>query len=315
MPTPFNELEFVRWLQTRISPAVPQALGIGDDCADLDWRSRGRLLVTTDMLMEGSCFVVDDDASLYRIGRKALAVNLSDAAAMGGRPAYALVGLGIPRSYSLERVKSLYEGMISMAREFQTSIVGGDTNVWDGPLTISVTLMADSESRVPITRSGALVGDRIFVTGPLGGSIHGKHLDFTPRVREAMWLTESFALHSMIDISDGLLLDLSRICAASGVGALVQLDQVPIAQAAKLPHLGKTPLERALSDGEDFELLFTCSSGEAPKVIGAVPTETFAGGFRLVDVGIIQSRDQGFLGMAADGKIVPLKAQGYVHKS
>lgn len=310
----FNELEFVDWLRTRIPSPQSEYVGIGDDCAILDWSNKGRLLVTSDMLVEKSCFTVEGELSLQRIGRKAIAVNLSDAAAMGGRPLYALVSLGIPRGYSLQMVQALYEGMITMADLYQTKIVGGDTNVVEGPLTISVTLMADSESRKPIRRSGAGMGDHVFVTGPLGGSILGKHLDFLPRVKEGIWLSETFQITSMIDLSDGLLLDLHRICTASHLGARLFLDHIPISSAAAKAEGDKTPLERALSDGEDFELLFTCNSQTVEQLKKIAPPANFASGFRLHNIGTMIPKSLGIRGVSANGREEALEVRGFVHQ-
>src|SRR5206468_7502412 len=126
------------------------------------------------------------DATASRIGRKAMAVNLSDIAAMAGRPLTALVGVALPRSRGFEFARELHEGLQSLADEFGVAIIGGDTNTWDGPLVVSVTIIGEATERVPVCRSRAKPGDWLFVTGTLGGSILGKHLTFTPRVREAL---------------------------------------------------------------------------------------------------------------------------------
>src|SRR5262249_23631477 len=142
---------------------------------------------------------------------------------------------------------------------FQTALAGGDTNSWDGPLVISVTIVGEATGRGPVTRAGARPGDWLLVTGPLGGSILGKHLDFTPRVREAIQLHQAVELHAMIDISDGLAADVHHICEESRCGAILFAEAIPISpEAAKLQD-GRPPLEHALSDGEDFELAFAVS--------------------------------------------------------
>src|SRR5262249_30794119 len=150
---------------------------------------------------------------------------------------------------------------------FQVAIVGGDTNSWDGKLVISVTLLGESTGRGPVTRSGARPGDWLLVTGALGGSILGKHLDFTPRVHEAIALNATADLHAMIDISDGLAADVNHLCEESRCGAVLWGDRIPISDAGKRMADGRSPLEHALGDGEDFELAFATSRAEAERLI------------------------------------------------
>src|SRR5207253_7470006 len=228
-------------------------LGPGDDTAALGWPADTPCLVTADMLLEGSCFLLAE-AGPRRVGRKAMAVNLSDIAAMAGRPVAAVVSVGLPRRGGRALAEELYRGLREVADAFDTAIVGGDTNSWDGPLVISVTLLGEATGRGPVRRSGARPGDWLLVTGPLGGSILGKHLDFTPRVREALRLHEAADLRAMIDVSDGLAADLQHICRESGCGAVLDAGRIPIADAARALNDGRAPLEHALTDGEDFEL-------------------------------------------------------------
>src|SRR5262249_21538661 len=150
----------------------------------------------------------------------------------------------------------LYRGLRHVADAFDTVIVGGDTNSWGGPLVISVTLLGEATERGPVRRAGAKPGDWLLVTGPLGGSILGKHLDFTPRVREALQLHQFADLHAMIDISDGLAADVDHLCSESRCGAVLRAEAIPISEAARSIHDGRSPLDHALSDGEDFELVF-----------------------------------------------------------
>src|SRR5438034_506976 len=251
-----GEFAYIDWLRSR-TPADPRVLiGPGDDTAALRLSPTAATLVTTDMLLEGSCFLLDE-AGPRRVGRKAMAVNLSDIAAMAGRPVAAVVSVGLPRG---ERrgvsptwiAQELYTGLREVADAFDTALVGGDTNSWDGPLAISVTIVGEATGRGPVRRSGARPGDWIFITGPLGGSIRGHHLDFTPRVREALQLHAAVELHAMIDISDGLAADLAHICEESGCGAVLRAEAIPIADAASIMADGKPALEHALGDGEDF---------------------------------------------------------------
>ncbi|HEY2154860.1 MAG TPA: thiamine-phosphate kinase, partial [Isosphaeraceae bacterium] len=204
------------------------ALGIGDDCAALRFRPGAEVLVTTDMLMEGRHFLLDGPP-LPSIGRKCLGVNLSDIAAMAGRPVAAVVAVALPRGRAVEIGLGLHAGIEAMAREFDVALVGGDTNAWDGPLVVSVTVLGEATGRGPVPRSGARVGDIVFVTGPLGGSLMGRHLDPRPRVREALSLHQSADLHAMIDLSDGLASDLGHILEESGgLGAMLDAAAVPI---------------------------------------------------------------------------------------
>src|ERR1019366_5184421 len=212
-------------------------------------------LITTDMLLEGSHFVLAD-VGPRRVGRKAMAVNLSDIAAMGGRPIAAFASVALPRGNTEVIAKELYLGMLDMAAPFHTDIAGGDTNSWNGGLVISVTVLGEPGPQGPILRRGARPGDWLFVTGPLGGSILGKHLDFTPRIKEALLLQEHAAIHAMIDISDGLSADAFHICEESACGLVLVAERIPIADAARGLAVGKAPLDHALTDGEDFELAF-----------------------------------------------------------
>ncbi len=251
---------------TGASPAV--VIGIGDDTAVVS-ASDGLILLAADMLLEGVHFDLAT-ATPFQIGRKTLAVNLSDVAAMGGRPKYALVSLALPRQLSEHRnenfAEQLFEGLRSLAKEFETTIVGGDTNSWDGPLVINVAITGEVSAGKAITRSGAKVGDWIFVTGSLGGSIVGRHLDFTPRVSEALILREACHLNAMIDVSDGLVADLYHILEESNVGAFLNESSIPISETAASLADDRSPLEHALGDGEDFELLFTVSPEDGQKL-------------------------------------------------
>src|SRR6266446_1281418 len=215
-----GEFAYIDWLR-RQTPADPRVLiGPGDDAAALSWTTGAPCLVTTDMLLDGSCFRLAE-AGPRRVGRKAMAVNLSDIAAMAGRPIAAVVSVGLPRNGGRSLAEELYRGLREVADAFDTAVVGGDTNSWDGSLVISVTVLGEATGRGPVTRSGARPGDWLLVTGPLGGSIRGKHLDFTPRVREALQLHVVANLHAMIDVSDGLAADVGHLCEESHCGAVL----------------------------------------------------------------------------------------------
>lgn len=281
---PGGEFAYIRWLRSRTAPHPRVPIGPGDDTAALAVTPGRPLLVTTDMLLEGSCFHLDR-ASPRAVGRKAIAVNLSDIAAMAGTPTAAVVSLGLPRRGGRELAEQLYEGMREIADAFDTPIVGGDTNSWDGPLVLSVAVLGEAAAKGPVRRSGAVVGDWIVVTGALGGSILGKHLDFTPRVREAHALHQHADLHAMIDISDGLAADLHHICEESGSGAVLWAESIPIAPAARqlADRDGRSVLDHALADGEDFELVFTVSPEDGKRLIDTQPVA----GITLAHIGEI----------------------------
>jgi thiamine-monophosphate kinase len=318
------ESDFIAWLRGRV-PSHPQLLlGPGDDAAILQLGG-GQSVVTVDLLTDGVDFeLAKIDAR--RAGRKALAVSLSDLAAMAAKPVAAVVAVALPRHDGLRLAKELFEGMASLAARFQTAIAGGDTNSWDGPLVISVTAIGEVTPRGPLLRSGAKPGDRIIVTGEFGGSILGKHLDFDPRVEEALLLNERYSLHAGMDCSDGLSLDLSRMAAESRCGAALDLARIPIAHAAKekgsgvifdnskdLSHSGRgendsRPLRHALSDGEDFELILAVPPDDAARMIAEQPLA----GLRLTDIGQFIAQP-GLWETMTDGQRRPLPPRGFEH--
>jgi thiamine-monophosphate kinase len=200
---------------------------------------------------------------------------------------------------------------LPLAAEYEMAIAGGDTNSWNGPLVISVTAVGECQEERELRRSGALPGDAILVTGEFGGSILGKHFDFTPRVHEARWLVEHAEVHAAIDVSDGLSLDLSRLATASGCGALVELDRIPIAPAAsdlaQSRDDGVTALDHALGDGEDFELLLAVPPEQAEELARSQPL-----GVPLTRIGTFVA-EPGLWAQQADGKRAPLAPRGYEH--
>ncbi|HEY5315682.1 MAG TPA: thiamine-phosphate kinase [Pirellulales bacterium] len=306
------EAELIAWLRPRLADQHPLALGIGDDAALVQLPPPGQCLLTVDMLTDGVDFRLAE-ASPQRIGRKALAVNLSDMAAMAGSPLAALVGLVLPRTGGLALAQGLYEGLLPLAADYGVSIAGGDTNTWDGPLVLSITLVGTPGPHGPLRRDGARPGDRILVTGDLGGSLLGRHFDFEPRVREALCLAERYQLRAGMDISDGLSLDLSRMAAASGCGARLALARVPISPAAErwARHLadGSTPLEHALADGEDFELLLAASPAEAARMLADQPL-----GVPLSEIGEFTD-GAGLTAVEPNGTLRVLEPRGYQHTS
>ncbi len=301
-----GEFDFITWLrkQTPAWPRVP--VGPGDDCAVIEPTPGPPCLVTTDMVLEGRHFVLAEHGP-RRVGRKAMAVNLSDIAAMGGKPVAAFVSVGLPQGNRAAIAEDLYLGMREVADAFATAIAGGDTNTWTGGLAVCVTLIGAPGPQGPILRRGARPGDWLFVTGPLGGSLLGKHLDFTPRVEEALELQEHVALHAMIDISDGLSADVYHICAESGCGAVLFADKVPIADAARGLNDGESPLEHALSDGEDFELAFAVDPAEGERLLKSQPIV----GTTLAHVGVFVAEPA--LILEERGKRRRIEPRGFVH--
>lgn len=223
-------------------------IGAGDDCAVVKSSERGKLLLLkTDCLVENIHFTKKD--SPESVGWKAMARPLSDFAAMSGVPEFALVTLIVPAQTTIARVKKIYRGLEKAARSFQVAIVGGETSNIKGPAVLSVTVTGLVEKGRWVSRAGGQANDDLFVTGRLGGSLHGHHLKFVPRIVESRWLTENFPIHAMMDLSDGLGADLPRLARASGVGFEVEETALPLNQ-------GCTP-KQAISDGEDYELLFS----------------------------------------------------------
>lgn len=302
-----GEFEFIDWVRRRTAEHPRVLIGPGDDTAAIHASTGRPLLITTDMLLEGSCFILEQ-AGARAVGRKALAVNLSDIAAMAGIPTAAVVSLGLPRDRGRKIAEELFEGMRGIADRFDVPLVGGDTNSWNSGLVVSVTLVGEATDKGPIRRSGAKPGDWILVTGPLGGSILGKHLDFTPRIQEALVLHQLANIHAMIDISDGLAADLHHICTESACGAILNAEAIPVSPAAHRLAIdsGRSPLDHALADGEDFELVFTVTPEDGQRLLNDNPIL----GITLVHIG--EMTQEGYW-LDRSGNREPLAPRGYVH--
>ena len=305
-----GEFDLIAWIRARSTSTARVALGIGDDCALIQPTSGRDLLVTTDMLMDGRHFRLGE-ASAAEVGYKALAVNLSDIAAMAGIPLAAFVAVALPRGEAVKIGQELHAGMASLAERFGVALAGGDTNVWNGPLVVSVTVLGETNPTGAVRRSGAKPGDVILVTGPLGGSLaSGRHLRPIPRIDEASKIAARVPIQAMIDLSDGLASDLSHILAESGqLGAELDVDQIPIhPDALALPaSQGWTPLAHALRDGEDFELCLTLSPAEWEQ-LQLQPIS----GVNLTKVGRIIT-GSGIVLRWPDGSTEPLTAKGFDH--
>ncbi|KKK57267.1 hypothetical protein LCGC14_3056180, partial [marine sediment metagenome] len=251
------ESDFIAYLLQRLPSHPLLRLGPGDDAAELRMADVDECVVTVDLLTDGVDFNLSE-VDPRRVGRKALAANLSDLAAMASRPLAAVIALALPRHGGMDLAVALYEGLLPLAEQYDLAIAGGDTNSWDGPLAIAITLLGQVTANGPLRRDGARPGDRIVVTGCFGGSILGRQFDFQPRIEEALLLNERYQLHAGIDVSDGLSIDLAHLAEQSGCGVILQTDAVPVAddarRLAETRAEGSTPLDHALSDGEDFEL-------------------------------------------------------------
>ncbi len=308
-----NEFELISRLTRSLPANQSLVVGAGDDCAVLDLGLPDRLLLfKTDAIARGTHFT--DAASPEKIGYKALARCLSDVAAMAGAPTAALVTLALPRNFEPAWVEQIYAGMNALARRYDVAIAGGETIFNPEGMLISVAVLGTVPRGKCILRSGALPGDAIFVTGELGGSLSdGRHFDFEPRLAEARWLAENFPVHAMIDLSDGLAGDLRHVLKASRVGAELLASAIPISRSARLASKAetatKTPLLAALTDGEDFELLFTIAGKDAVPLLDAWKRQ-----FPQVKLSCIGKMASGEGVTIRDKEGVrPLAEHGYVH--
>ena len=263
-----NEFELIARLTKSLPGNESVVTGVGDDCAVMDLGAPDKLILfKTDAVVEGIHFTKETPPE--KIGRKALARCLSDIAAMAGTPVAALVTLGLPEKFEPEFIGKIYDGLNALAKKSGVAIVGGETTTNPARIFISIALLGTVVRGKQVLRSGAKTGDAIFVTGELGGSLAEKHVEFEPRLEEARWLAGHFSIHAMIDLSDGLAGDLPHILKASRVGAELLKTAVPVSRAAKLQARKKPVFAAALTDGEDFELLFTVASGDAVKLLDA----------------------------------------------
>jgi thiamine-monophosphate kinase len=231
--------------------------GAGDDCAVIGGpRDRWWRLLKTDCVVEGVHFLPREKPE--RVGWKALCRAVSDVGAMGGLPRHAMITIALHPRTEMDWLRRLYAGLRRAARRFDVSIVGGETSRSPGPAFISVALTGEVERTRCVTRGGGKAGDLLYVTGLLGGSRAGRHLDFIPRIREARWLVQRFHIHAMMDLSDGLAADLPRLARASKCSFEIHGKAIP-------RHRGCT-IAQALGDGEDFELLFAIHPRDAARL-------------------------------------------------
>jgi thiamine-monophosphate kinase len=305
-----DEFDIIERLRKAVAPRAGVEVGIGDDTAVL--RSGidddPRTLVMVDLLAEGTHFTIPP-ATPRLVGRKALAVNLSDIAAMAGRPESAFVAVALPRARGEAFAEELLAGIHELAEEFDVCLAGGDTNIWDGPLVVSVTLLGRPTGSGPVLRSGAQPGDWLMVTGPLGGSLSGRHLTFTPRVAAGQALHATVELHALIDLSDGLSRDVRHITCEQGYGAVIEAAMVPVHSDVPRDLPADERTRRALNDGEDFELLLAVSAEEGQRLLSSPPV-----GCSLFTVGAVTDSTDRVELLWPDGRREPLEPHGYEHR-
>ncbi|MBI4011182.1 MAG: thiamine-phosphate kinase [Candidatus Rokubacteria bacterium] len=311
-------------------PSAGILVGIGDDAAALAWPPGQILLLTTDTLVEDVHFR-RATATLREVGAKAMAVNLSDIAAMGGEPRFALLALALPPGTTVGDVDELYAGLLEMASRYHVELIGGDTCAAPDRIVLTLTLVGQVDGP-PVRRSGARPGDAILVTGTLGASAAGlaalergplpvahdvaasvlrAHRLPTPRVAEGRLVRASGAATAMIDLSDGLATDLAHVAAESGVGARVWLPALPVSDATRqvARAVGEVPWHWAVSGGEDYELLFTAAAGRAAAVAARVTSET---GTPVSLIGEVRPADEGIVFLDEAGRPVDVRP-GFEH--
>ena len=327
-----GEINLIKHLTTNLTQEYDSSvkLGVGDDAAAIKLSDDHYLLLTVDMLVEGRHFLIDK-IQPEQLGHKSLAASLSDIAAMGGSPRYALISVGWPAYVDLNYTERVYAGLRELAHEFGVNIIGGDT-VKAPQLVVDVTLLGEIKKE-PIARSGAQPGELIAVTGRVGASAAGlnllvneqnkeklssktidellqAHLAPVPRVKEALLLVKNDIPTAMIDVSDGVVSEVNHICSSSGVGGIIYAENLPVdintIEAAAC--LEEDHLDWALYGGEDYELIFTLPESkvsQARKVLSETGTE-------LHIIGKTLSSESG-LHLEKEGEVVPLSVKGYDH--
>ena len=306
-----KEFELIKRLIPGLATNKEAVVGATDDCAVLHVGIPEKLLLfKTDAVVESVHFT--RDTGWTSLGRKALSRALSDIAAMAGEPISALVTLGLPSGFDFKNVEEIYQGIHERAALFDVSISGGETVRSTQGLFISISIIGWAPRSRLLLRKNMRRADALFVTGELGGSLTGKHLDFIARIEEAKWLAEHFEIHALMDVSDGLAGDLQRLMEASGLGIELLAEAIPVSKEAKIAARrgGPSALQRALSDGEDFELLFTVSASKAVELLDAWK-ERFPG-LKLSCIGKVVA-EKGIRILSKKRGPVELDCDGYDH--
>ena len=326
-----GEFGFIEKIKAALKAKNPSVvLGIGDDAAILKPSPGHEMVFTTDMLVEGRHFDFKH-ISAWELGAKTLAVNISDCAAMGAKPTAAVVSLGVPPHFELAYLESFYEGMKGWGEQFGVEIVGGDT-VGADQFVVNVALIGEVETGKALKRSGAKVGDALFVTGTLGDSAAGleailhpspkgkevesllikRHLTPIPRFVAGRYLSTHQAASSAIDLSDGLSSEIHHLCEASGVGIEIHEEALPLSDS--LLHFCAErkldPIQFALNGGEDYELLFTVPLTKISDVVQKMPSQT---GDSVKAIGRVVPKAKGVTFITRGGQVKPLKAGGFDH--
>jgi len=306
--------------------------GVGDDVAVIKTKSEKYSLLTCDVLIEGTHFK-RETITPYQLGKKAIAINVSDIAAKGGIPNQALISIGLTKDTKVKYVKEIYRGIKEEAKKFNIDIVGGNTALSKDKIFVDIFLIGEIEPEFLLLRSDAKTGDKILVTGNLGDSSAGleiienpdlkfekkyktklkqAHLSPCPRFVEGEIIAKSKLAHSMMDISDGLSGDLTKICEASGVGAIIWEEKIPISKEtlAFAKSIKKSPLNFALHGGEDYELLLTALPENANLIIQKIQGKTKT---KVTELGEIKDKEFGIKIVKTDGRIMPLNTYGWDH--
>jgi len=331
-----GEFGVISWIRGKMPLRDPTiAAGIGDDAAVMKPPRGSVCLVTTDILIEGIHFRLDYTDPL-RLGKKALSINLSDIAAMGGAPQYFLLSMGLPPHLPFRWVEEFFGGVQQVADQYKLSLIGGDTSLAQ-KVTINITLIGQAKAGEVIYRKGAEIGDQIMVTGTLGNAALGlrileshkgdagifrtgdsdlvelieKHLSPPPRIAEGRLIAENHLASAMIDVSDGLVADLGHILEESHTGARLWISQLPLSEVyrRKAPQYTSNDIDLAISGGEDYELLFTTPRKKEAKLLSLFGHS----GLKLTRIGEIVDHEHGLRLFLDDGREYRPRAKGYDH--
>ncbi|MBI9017682.1 MAG: thiamine-phosphate kinase [Phycisphaerae bacterium] len=300
------EFELINWIKNQDREIGSDILtDIGDDMAIVQFGNE-KLLITADMLLQGRHFDLDQ-TPLEDVGYKAMACSLSDCAAMASLPVAAIVSVALPTDMTMIQAQKLHAGIQKAAKSYNCPVIGGDTTSWPQPLAINITMFAKTDGIEPVMRSGAQTDDIIMVTGTLGGSLAGKHLNFQPRINEARQLAQMVKINAMMDISDGLAGDLPHICDQSKVSAIINAKDIPISDQGQKT---KDPLIAALADGEDFELLFTVKPADCAKIQQNCSIQSQ---LQITPIGIIIEASEEKVYIRDGQETRPLTIKGFQH--